>query len=308
MERQLLNTRVNSGSYIRQRLPIIAAFASVYIIWGSTYYSIKVAIHTLPPFLMASSRFLIAGLLLFLFAILRFRKFPGLKHWRDSVISGCLLLLMGNGGIVWASGKLPSGVIALLTTVEPIWVVLLIILKERGKLPSYKTIIGSILGLAGTFILISPGLFTSAERFEIEGLIAVLVSTICWALGSLYAIKASSGINMLTISAMQMLWGGAFMLLVAFLRGESYLIRPEYISQESVLAFLYLVVFGSIIGYSAYAFLLKNVSPSQASTFAYVNPFVAVLIGTLIGGESLTWPIIFASGFMIGGVILIFKS
>lgn len=308
MERQLLNKRVISGTYIRKRLPLIAAFASVYIIWGSTYYSIKVAIHTLPPFLMASSRFLIAGLVLFLFALVRFRKFPSLKHWRDSGITGCLLLLMGNGGIVWAAGKLPSGVIALLTTIEPIWVVLLVVLKEKGSLPSYKTIVGSILGLAGTFILISPGIFSSTERLEIEGLLAVLISTICWALGSLYAIKASSGINMLTISAMQMLWGGAFLLLVAFYRGESYLIRPEYISQESVLAFIYLVLFGSIIGYSSYAFLLQKVSPSQASTFAYVNPFVAVLIGTLIGGEPLTWQILFASGFMIGGVILVLKS
>lgn len=307
MERQLVNKRFISGAYIRNRLPIFAAFASVYIIWGSTYYSIKVAIHTLPPFLMASSRFIIAGAVLFLFTFIRYRKLPSLKHWKESAILGFLLLLMGNGGIVWASGKLPSGIIALLITIEPIWVVLLVILKEKGKLPASKTIIGSILGLAGTLILISPGINTTGSNFSIYGLLAVLISTICWAIGSLYAVKAGSGINMMMISAMQMICGGVFMLLVALFSGELFLFDPGYFSRESILAFVYLVIFGSIIGYSSYAFLLNKVSPSQASTYAYVNPFVAVFIGTVIGGEPLSWQVILASLFMIGGVILVLK-
>ncbi len=288
----------------RDRLLVLLAFTSVYIIWGSTYYSIKIAIATLPPFLMAATRYLIAGAILYLGARIAGARLPSFRHWKDSAVLGFLLLLMGNGGVVWASDKLPSGIIALLITVEPIWIVLLVALKNKGKLPDVKTILGILLGLAGTIILIFPDL-GGQSQLNPGGLLAVFVSTICWAIGSLYAVNAYSGVSIILATAMQMLCGGALMLLVAITRGEFIDIHPERFSVESLYAYLYLIVFGSIIGYSSYAYLLKVSSPSKVSTYAYVNPFVAVLIGSMIGDEPFTSQIGFAAILMIAGVFLV---
>ena len=306
MDRQLSITEWINRFRIheRERLLMILSFASVYLIWGSTYYSIKIAITTLPPFLMAATRYLIAGLILYVGARIAGATFPSVRHWKDSAVLGFFLLLMGNGGVVWASDKLPSGIIALLITVEPIWIVLLVILKHKGKLPDTKTILGILLGLAGTVILVLPDL-GSQSQLSVSGLLAVFVSTVCWAIGSIYAVNAYSGISIILATAMQMLCGGAFMLIVATIRGEFINIHPEQFSMESLYAYLYLIIFGSIIGYSSYAYLLKVSSPSKVSTYAYVNPFVAVFIGTMIGNEPFTRQIGISAVLMVLGVFLV---
>lgn len=310
MEKQLLSglVRYNNTFISSRNWTVIGAFAAVYIIWGSTYYGIKIAIHTLPPFIMASSRYLIAGILLFAFAAYKYKTIPKLVNWKESAILSFFLLFIGNGGVVWASGKLPSGIIALFITIEPIWVVLLVVLKDKGKLPGYKTIIGSILGLIGTSILIAPGIIENNQTFSYEGLIAILVSTICWAIGSLIAVKSNNGISVLMATGMQMICGSLFMLVVAIAKGEFYAIDPSRFSSESIIAFMYLVIFGSIVGYSSYAYLLQKTTPSQVSTYAFVNPFVAVFIGSIYGGEPFTAQIGLASAFMIAGVILVLSK
>lgn len=306
MNRQLTITEWISRLRVpeRERLLVVLSFASVYLIWGSTYYSIKIAISTLPPFLMAATRYLIAGFILYVGARIAGATLPSFRHWKESAILGFFLLLMGNGGVVWASDKLPSGIIALLITVEPIWIVLLVILKNKGKLPGVKTILGILLGLAGTLILILPDLGNQSQ-LSTSGLVAVFVSTICWAIGSLYAVNAYSGISIILATAMQMLCGGAFMLIVAATKGEFTNIHPEQFSTESLYAYLYLILFGSIIGYSSYAYLLKVSSPSKVSTYAYVNPFVAVFIGTIIGNEPFTRQIGLSAILMVLGVFLV---
>mgnify|MGYP000200468140 CR=1 FL=1 len=310
MEKQLLSGQLKySNTFISSKnWTIIGAFAAVYIIWGSTYYGIKIAINTLPPFTMASSRYLIAGILLFVFAAFKYKTWPKLVNWKESAILSFFLLFIGNGGVVWASGKLPSGLIALFITIEPIWVVLLVVLKEKGKLPGYKTIAGSVLGLLGTSILILPGIIENNQQLNYEGLIAILASTICWAIGSLIAVKSNNGISVLMATAMQMICGSLFMLLVALAKGELQTIDPSKFSNESIIAFMYLVIFGSIVGYSSYAYLLQKTTPSQVSTYAFVNPFVAIFIGSIYGGEPFTMQIGLASVFMIIGVILVLSK
>jgi drug/metabolite transporter (DMT)-like permease len=309
MEKQLTSGQLGQNNALMnsKNWTIIGAFAAVYLIWGSTYYGIKIAIHTLPPFIMASSRFLIAGILLFAFTAFKYKTLPKLVNWKESAILGFFMLLIGNGGVVWASDKLPSGIIALFITIEPIWIVLLLILKDKGKLPGYKTIIGSILGLIGAFILIAPGITESNQSLSIEGLLAILLSTIFWAIGSLIAVK-STGISVLMATAMQMICGSIFMLVVALFRGEFSALDISKFSNDSILAFLYLVFFGSIIGYSSYAYLLQKTTPSQVSTYAFVNPFVAVFIGSIFGGEPFTAQIGLAFIFMIAGVILVLSK
>jgi len=287
-----------------QKLLFILAFAAVYILWGSTYYSIKVAILTIPPFLMAGTRFVLAGAVLFIAALISGVSMPRLSAWKENAVLGFFLLLMGNGGIVWASERVPSGIIALLITIEPMWVLLLSLFKKGGKLPGIQTIIGIGMGLVGTFLLLAPGKLGS---FSIDpiGLIAILISTICWAIGSLYAVKANEGINSSLSTGIQMLCGGIYMFVTGLLKGEAQALNFASFSIESLYAVLYLIVFGSIIGFSAYSYLLKTANPNQVATYAYVNPLVAVLIGTFLGKEAFNLQIAVSAAFLLAGVVLV---
>jgi drug/metabolite transporter (DMT)-like permease len=291
----------------RDRLIFIAAFFAIYIIWGSTYLGIKIAIKTIPPFLMASSRYLIAGLLMLAAAWYAGATRPTLKNIKENAILGFFLLLMGNGGVVFASAYLPSGIIALTIAIEPIWVVLLVFLSRQGNAPGPATIAGILLGFAGTFLLISPG-GTNFSMDSFPGFAALFFSTLSWAIGSLYAVRANRQTPALVASGLQMLAGCAFMFVTGLLKGEFSEIHPENFSTDSLLAFIYLIVFGSVVGYSAYAYLLKNASPDQVATHAYVNPLVAVLLGTFIGNEEFTGKIGIAALLLLSGVILVMRK
>lgn len=291
-------------------LLLLAAFAAVYIFWGSTYLAIKYAIETLPTFLLAGSRFFIAGSILYAWA--RFSpdyEKPTFKQWRTSLIVGTLLLLGGNGGVVLAEHYISSSLAALLVATEPFWIVLLSWLWLKGERPNWKVALGLLIGFIGVYLLISGQSGTGAVEADYSkqlfGTILVIVSALSWATGSIYGLRATTPKSSLLTSAMQMLAGGTVLLLVSFVTGEWTKFRITDVTSNSWLALAYLIVFGSIISFTAYSWLLKNAQPAMVATYAYVNPVMAVLLGWLIAGESFTTQMLLGAGVIIGSVMLI---
>lgn len=286
---------------------LIAALAAVYIIWGSTYLGIKYAIETLPTFLMAGSRFLIAGAVLF--AVGRFSKDyekPKLVHWRTSFIVGALLLLGGNGLVVLAEHYISSGLAALLIATEPFWIVLISWMVMKGSRPNWKVALGLLIGFVGVFLLIGGNGFSSENgNGQLLGTILIIAATFAWASGSLYGLHAPAPKSALLTAGMQMLSGGFLLFLVGTLTGEWTKFNPAEVSTNSWIALAYLTAFGSIIGFTAYSWLLRNVQPSIAATYAYINPVIAVFLGWAIAGESLTGQMLVGAGIIVSSVVLI---
>jgi drug/metabolite transporter (DMT)-like permease len=293
----------------RQIVLLVAAFAAVYILWGSTYLAIKYAIETLPPFLMAGSRFVIAGSILFLWA--RFSEDyepPTRAHWKTSLIVGTLLLLGGNGGVVFAERHISSSLAALLVATEPFWIVLLSWLWLKKSRPNLKVALGLALGFFGVWLLISGQTAVaneSAGSMQLFGTIAVIAAAFSWATGSIYGLRAPVPKSAILTSGMQMLAGGVVLLFVSFISGEMTRFDPSTVSNNSWLGLVYLIVFGSLVGFTAYSWLLKNAQPAMVSTYAYVNPVIAVLLGWLIAGESFTGQMLIGAGIIVGSVVLI---
>jgi drug/metabolite transporter (DMT)-like permease len=287
---------------------VYLAFAAIYIIWGSTYLGIRFTNETIPPFLMSGMRFIIAGSCLFGYA--RFVQKAPAPTWpniKAAAMVGLLLILIGNGGVAYAELTIPSSIAALLIATSPVWFVLLGWLFFGNARPNRKVIGGLILGLAGMVVLIGPGQLRG-HSLDMVGLGIIVISTIGWTVGSLYSSVSKTLASPLIHTALQMLAGGLFLLLMATLRGEVANFHVEQVSLKSWLAFGYLVVFGSLIGFNAYSWLIRVVPPSQASTYAYVNPLVAVVLGWLFGGEAITLQMLLAGAFILLGVILILRS
>ena len=287
---------------------LAAAFAAVYLIWGSTYLAIRIAIETIPPFLMAGSRFVIAGALLYGWAWLRGAPRPKLVHWRSALIIGGLLLFGGNGGVTWAEQEVPSSLAALIIATTPIWFVLLEALRPGGARPSRRTIAGVLLGFAGIALLIGPANLAGGQSIRAISLIVLLLAPLWWAAGSLYSRRAALPRSPQQANGIEMLAGGALLLLAASASREWAQLDVDAISLRSATAFVYLVVFGSIIGFSAYLWLLKATSPAKAATYAYVNPVVAVLLGGALAGEPVTAAMLAAMAVILFSVALISTS
>jgi drug/metabolite transporter (DMT)-like permease len=292
------------------RVGVILAFAAVYIIWGSTYIAIRYAIETLPPFLMAASRFLIAGSILFVWARLKGNGGSwSFAHWRRAFVIGALLLLCGNGAVTWAEKYIASSLAALLVATEPLWVVVLNWILTRQR-PNAKVMVGVVLGLAGVALLVSGGLdhatnHGASPTMTFVGAGMVLVAGFAWAAGSVYAnrrpIKAATSLA----SGMQMLAGGSLLLLLGLIAGDLQRLNLAAASWVSLGAFAYLVVFGSLVAFTAYSWLLRNVTTSRAATYAYVNPVVAVLLGWFLASEPLTFRMLIAAAVIVCSVVLI---
>lgn len=289
---------------------LIAAFAAVYVLWGSTYLAIKYAIETLPPFLMAGSRFIVAGAILMVWARLAkdYEK-PQPAHWKTSFIVGTLLLLGGNGGVVFAEHYISSSLAALLVATEPFWIVLLSWLWLGKSRPNLKTVMGIAAGFFGVWMLISgqpAGNGTSSVgSMQFFGAIAVILAAMSWATGSIYGLRAPVPKSSLQTAGMQMFAGGLVLLAVSFLTGEMFRFDPSQVSTNSLLGLVYLIIFGSLIGYTAYSWLLKNAQPTMVATYAYVNPIVAVFLGWLIAGETFTGQMLIGAVVIVGSVVLI---
>ncbi len=291
------------------RFALVVAFAIVYVVWGSTYLAIRFAIETLPPFLMAAARFLTAGTVLYVWARLAAGAAkPGRAQWRSAAIVGSLLLLGGNGLVVWSELRIPSGVAALLGGTTPLWMVLIDWLRRGGVRPTGQVVIGLLCGLVGLVWLIGPDSLAGGGRVDLLGAAAVMVGCLTWATGSIYQRHAPMPASPSLSTAMQMLTGGVGLLVLGSALGEFHDVNVAAFSLRSVLGFLYLVVFGSIIAFSAYVWLLRASTPARVSTHAYVNPVVAVLLGWALADEPLTPRMLVAAAVIVIGVALITLS
>ena len=286
------------------QLQVVVALGVVYAVWGSTYLFIRIAIETLPPFLMAGVRFLIAGALLYGWSRLRGGARPTGVQWRAAAIVGILLLAMGNGTVVWVEQQVPSGVAALLVGLVPAWIVLLDWVRPGGSRPALLVMGGVVLGFAGVLLLVTHGGATQGQGISpVAGFI--VLSSLAWAAGSLYARRAPLPAAPLIGTAVEMLAGGAVLIVAGVLTGEPARLDTRHISLVSVLALVYLVIFGSLIAYTAYTWLLRSVRPAIASTYAYVNPVVAVLLGWAFAGEAVSGWTFLAAAVIVSAVVLI---
>jgi drug/metabolite transporter (DMT)-like permease len=288
------------------RSRLIAAFAAVYLVWGSTYLAIRFAVETLPPLLMAGCRFLLSGAIILVAARIHEGKaWPTSREWRTAFISGALLLLGGNGGVAWAEQRVPSGIAALLVAVVPLWMVLLDWLRPGGRRPRAAVFAGVGLGLVGLVLLVGPDTMRSGDGADMIGALVLVAASLAWAAGSLYtkfAPRASSG--MVGVGS-QMLAGGVTLVVAAALMGEPAHLDLAHASTRSLLGFAYLVTFGSLIGFTAYFYLLAHTTAAKASTYAYVNPVVAVFLGWALGHESVTRRTVVAAAVILAGVAII---
>ena len=299
------------NSYTKRNLGLmIAALAAVYLIWGSTYLSIKIAIETMPPFLMAGIRFLTAGAILFAWARLSgdYEK-PKAAHWQTSSVVGALLLLGGNGAVVFAENYISSSLAALLIATEPFWVVLLVWLWMKGPRPSLKVVLGLAVGFVGVWLLISGRAVSAsvagAGGNEWFGILAMLIGGISWAAGSVYGLKAPAPRSSIQTAGMQMLAGGAMLLAVSLVLGEWRSVDLAAVSSRSIYALIYLILFGAVLAFTAYSWLLKNANPAMVATYAYVNPVIAVILCWLILGEGFTGQMLLGAAVVVGSVALI---
>lgn len=287
------------------RARVLAAFAAVYVIWGSTYLAIRFAIETMPPLLMAGVRFLFAGTLLYAWSRSRGTPAPTRAQWRSAAIVGGLLFVGGNGAVVVAEQWVPSGLVALLVAAVPLWMVVLDWIWGAGRAPSRRVVIGLVGGFVGVGLLVgSPGV-GAGGGMELLGGGLVLAGSVAWAAGSLYSRYAPRPPRPRMWVAMQMLTGGALLLPLAAVTGEMGAFEPAAVSRKSVLALLYLVVFGALVAFTAYIWLLSASTPERVGTYAYVNPAVALVLGWALADEPLTARSILAAIVIVGAVVVI---
>ena len=282
------------------------ALIALYIVWGSTYLGIRFAVETLPPFLHSAIRFLISGLILFIWRRSAGDPVPTISNWKSTAIVGTFLLVGGNGLVGLAEKTVPSGIAALIVATSPFWLTLFETFRSGGAKPTWQSILGLLIGFSGVFLLIGPADFLgSGHKFDTFGVVILLIAPILWSTGSIYAKGADMPKSSLLSTGMQMLAGSAALFIVSVVTGELSGFSFGDVSTRSWLGLLYLITFGSLIGFVSYGWLLHNAPISLMSTYAYVNPVVAVFLGWLLAGELLTARIALASAIIIGSVILI---
>jgi len=289
------------------RLRLLAAFAAIYLIWGSTYLAIAFAIQTFPPLLMAGARFMIAGGGLYLWARARGAEPPRRIQWGWAFFLGALFFLMGNGAVVWVEQRLASGLTALIVAMVSVWTALLEWLRPRGVRPSGLVLLGIVLGFAGVALLVLPG-GSGAGHADPSGVLLLMGSTLAWSLASVLSRTADLPASASLVSGMEMLAGGVWLLLVSGFIGDWGRFDPAAVSLKSALSLLYLIVFGSLVTFTCFAWLLKVSTPNKVATAGYVNPMVAVFLGWALGGESLSTRSLVASLVIVGSVVLIISG
>ena len=295
---------MSSSAGAPSRSLVAAGFAVVYLVWGSTYLAIRVAIETLPPFLMAGTRFLIAGLLMYGFARLRGAGPGSWREWRSAALLGALFLLFGNGGVVWAEQRVPSGLAAVLVAPLPIWTAIIEWVRPGGRRPGLATTIGLVAGFAGVAVLVAPGRDGNAAVDHV-GAAVLIMASLSWAIASVASRGLPQPDSGALASGMQMLAGGVWLTLAALATGEVHAVEPDNITLRSAGALLYLITFGSLLGFGVFTWLLRVSTPARVATYAYVNPIVAVLLGWALAGEPFGPRELAAAAIIVGGVALI---
>jgi drug/metabolite transporter (DMT)-like permease len=282
------------------------ALITLYIVWGSTYLGIKIAVETIPPFFHAAIRFLISGIILVLWQRSIGNEMPTRSQWKSTFIIGTLLLLGGNGLVSWAEQTVPSGVAALIVGTVPLFLVILESFRKNGVKPTWQTIVGLVIGFIGVFLLVGPAELTgSQEKLNPFGVIAVLSASFLWATGSIYSKGADLPKSSFMTTGAEMLMGSISLIIVSVLTGELNGWNIADVSTRSWLGVIYLITMGSIVGFGSYIWLLQNAPISLVATYAYVNPIVAVMLGFFFGNEILEPRIWLATGIIIGAVAFI---
>ena len=287
------------------RIQVIAAFAALYLIWGSTYLAILFAIQSIPPFLMAGARFLLAGLIMFAIARTQGPLRSTSAEWRTALVVGACLLLGGNGGVTLSEKFIESGLASLIVATVPIYITLLGWLSGMTPRPTPIVWVGLAGGFLGVAILLGPALRFSGSGRPAIGMSILLLSSFIWSAGSLYSRTVKHAASPFLGAAQQMFCGGLLLMLVGLFAGESKTFHPGNITTLSLGAFAYLVLIGAIVGYTAYFWLLRHCDPAKVATYAYVNPIVAVLLGALFAHEAVTLRTLLAAALIIGSVALI---
>ena len=288
------------------KLKIWIALLTVYIFWGGTYLFIHFAVETIPPFYMAGSRFLLAGAILYVWRRLAGDPAPTRGQWLRASAVGLLLLLGGNGLLSLAEQKVATGISSLIIGSVPLWMTTMEALRPGGARPNRLGIIGLVIGFGGIALLVAPSLTGGASvNAPLLGVITLLCAAFFWSLGSIYSRIAHLPESTLLSTGMQMLAGGAGLYLAGTFTGEWHQLVLAQISARSWFAMLYLVLFGSMAGYTAYAWVLRAAPVSLVSTYAYVNPLVAILLGSLFAQETLTVHVLVSAAIIIGSVVLI---
>lgn len=297
-----------------RNLMIIAAFAAIYLIWGSTYLAIKYAIESVPPFLMTGVRFLIAGGVLYAWSVVRPSKEQpvetapsALRIWRDAFVVGALLIVGGTALVGWAELSVPSGITSLILATTPLWMVMLESISAR-RAPAPRVLAGVAVGLAGLAILIWPSLMSPGSGIHLLGVAALALAALTWSAGALYSRRAALPASAARATGIQMLAGATLSVLVGLAMGEHRALSLSAITPSSLLAIGYLVVAGALVGFSAYLWLMRVSTPSRVATHAYVNPVVAVLLGWAVLGEAVTARTGAAMGVIVIAVILIVSA
>ena len=291
------------------RVLFVAAFAALYIIWGSTYLGMKIGVETLPPWPLVAARHSLAGIVLY--SILRLRGVPAPKreHWKGGLVGGVMLLVIGNGMIALSAQRLASGVASLVVATTPIWIVAAASTRPGGRAPVRKEWLGLALGLAGLVLLGGPSLAAAirgdAGSLDIGAMGLVLVGCMSWSIGSVIGREMPRPDNAFMGSAVQMLSAGALLLVACTITGQWSSVHLAQVSARSWIAFWYLILFGSLLGFTAYVWLLRVAKTSHVATYAYVNPIVALLLGASIGHEVITPLMLVAGGVTLLGVVLV---
>jgi drug/metabolite transporter (DMT)-like permease len=295
-------------SSARTKILVFVAFAAVYLVWGSTYLAIRVGIESFPPFVLAGVRHLIAGIVLYAVFQRKTGIRPTKAHWWTAGVTGFMLLFVGNGGVSWAEQTVPSGIAALLVATVSLWLVIFDWLRPGGIRPVARVTAGLLMGFGGLVLLVGPAHLGGAERVEPRGAAVLMIASLAWAWGSLYSKHRDKPTAPMLNAGMQSFAGGVALLIAAVLTGEFHGFHFAAVSARSWLALVYLIVFGSGIGFSAYVFLLEKSTPARVGTYAFVNPVVALFLGWLILAEPLSLRTFLAAGVILTAVILVITA
>jgi drug/metabolite transporter (DMT)-like permease len=301
---------IGGGGHVRratQPAPasLVAAFAAIYLIWGSTYLAIRYAIETLPPLLMMGMRHLSAGAALYAWTRWRGTSAPKLREWLQPVLIGALLFLGGHGSLAWAEQRVPSGIAALLVATLPMWIVVLARVKGTERRFTGRALAGLGMGFVGVAVLFGPDILRHGGDVNLVGALMVLLGTFIWAVGTIWMRSVKMPDSPAISSAMQMLGGGVALMIAAGLTRETATFHVSAVSGRSWLALAYLALFGSIVAFTAYSWLHMVASPSRVATYAYVNPVVAVLLGWLLASEPVGLYTVIAMVVILAGVALV---
>ena len=315
-------TPVDTNSQAAHHTPralVLAAFAAIYIIWGSTYLAIKYAVATVPPFFMNGARFLVAGAVLYAWSVLRARRDgrdgeapqPAAvtrRRWRDAFIVGALLIVGGTALVGWAELSVPSGITSIILATTPLWMVLMESAIESKQAPSPRVIGGVVVGIVGLGVLVGPSLVSPDGELELLGVGSLALAALTWSAGAMFSRRAALAPSPARATGMQMIAGAVLSILVGFAMGEHRALSFAGISLPSIIAVGYLVVAGALVGFTAYLWLMRVSTPSRVATHAYVHPVVAVLLGWAILGESGTGRTAAAMAIIVVAVVLIVSA